>query len=264
MAKETVVLQTSDWHYGKQTESYNLEVFEDRFQRLGGQLAELKERRNITADRLAIFMLGDICDGGGIYPTQVHHQIITDPNEQAWRLVSIVKPWLMRQQDLWGKVEIHAVVGNHGRNSRFAHENTNWDLVFYRYLSGELKGEMPIYLNEQNYCMNKVQIRDHNYLLYHGDEIYSTAGIPWYGVQNRLLRWNTSGALAPLDALCIGHFHSMAYWRVNQLHILETGTMVTDDQWSLKKLGFDSTNQWWLFGVSDRSPITWQEGLNLV
>ena len=61
----------------------------------------------------------------------------------------------------------------------------------------------------------------------------------------------------------MGHFHALAHWRVNRVQVLATGTMVTDDQWALTTLGFDSGNQWWLFGVSDKHPITWQYGLDL-
>lgn len=206
-------------------------------------------------------------DGGGIYPTQPHHQEITDPQEQAWKLADWLMPWLRQQRDAWERVDLYCVPGNHGRSGKHQHENANWDLVFYRFLQGKLAGEpagkLALHMNSDDYFLFPVDIRGHRYLLYHGDKIYGTAGIPWYGVQNRLLRWNTSDSLGHLDVMCMGHFHALAHWRVNRLQVLSTGTMVTNDEWALTTLGFDSANQWWLVGASDKHPITWQYGLDL-
>ncbi|NLB94495.1 MAG: hypothetical protein GX785_02185 [Armatimonadetes bacterium] len=263
---ETAVLVTSDWHYGKQTASYGPQTFRSRFESLGERLIQFRDRHlgGKHLDKLIVLILGDVCDGGGIYPTQPHHQEITDPQEQAWQLSGVTSAWLGKQREAWGEVEVFAVPGNHGRAGKHAHENTNFDVVFYRYLQGQAKEHgVSVNLNTADYFLQKAQIRGHHYLLYHGDRIYGTSGIPWYGVQNRLLRWNTSDSLGPIDVLCMGHFHALAHWRVNRVQVLATGTMVTDDQWALTTLGFDSANQWWLFGVSDKHPITWQYGLDL-
>ncbi len=56
----------------------------------------------------------------------------------------------------------------------------------------------------------------------------------------------------------MGHFHSSGIWRINKIRLVLSGTMVTDDDWALRTLGWESAPEWWLFGVSNRRAMTWQ------
>jgi hypothetical protein len=39
--------------------------------------------------------------------------------------------------------------------------------------------------------------------------------------------------------------------------------MVSDDDWALRKYGWESVNRWWMFGMSERKKLVWQYGLDL-
>jgi len=43
---------------------------------------------------------------------------------------------------------------------------------------------------------------------------------------------------------------------INQAQLMLAGTMVTDDAWALRILGYESACAWWLFGASNSRPIT--------
>lgn len=261
--EETAVLVMSDLHFGKQTSSFNPDVFRQRMDALNGRLAHIRGLLSDYAfDKLVVICLGDCNDGTDIYATQPHYQAITDVEAQATQLATYMAEWLRTARTTWGSVEVQAVPGNHGRSGKFAHEAANWDRVAYRYLSLMCPDIPVIFEGKGDPFLRKIDIRGHNYLLYHGHDVRTFSSIPWYGMMLRLARWSMS-ELAPIDVFCMGHFHSYGDWQINQSRILATGTMVSDDEWAFRTLGWESANKWHLFGVSNKYPITWQFGLNL-
>jgi predicted phosphodiesterase len=255
----------SDLHFGKKTSTYNPDVFRQRMDALQGRLGHIRSLlSDYSFDKLVVLCLGDVNDGTDIYATQTHYQAESDVEAQASQLAEYMHGWLRRAKQTWGQVEVQAVPGNHGRVSRFAKETANWDRVAYRYLQmlSQPDGIPVTFEAEGDPFLRKVFIRAHSYLLYHGHDVKTFSSIPWYGMMLRLARWSMS-ALAPIDVFCMGHFHSYGDWQINQSRILATGTMVSDDEWALRTLGWESATRWHLFGVSDKRPITWQFGLDL-
>lgn len=262
--KETAVLVMSDLHYGKKTESFNPDSFKERLFALGERLGHIKScLAGFEFDRLVVFLLGDVNDGTLIYASQPHHQAETNVEEQAEQLTDLLTEWFLNQKKIWGKVDIECIPGNHGSSGRNTHENANWDMVAYKYLRHKLHNEIAVRMNrKENAFIRKVEIRSHQYLLYHGHDIKSYSSIPWYGIMMRIARWNTT-KLAPMDVVIMGHFHSSGTWKFNQIEVMLSGTLITDDDWALQTLGYESANKWWLFGVSDKRPITWRFELDL-
>ena len=265
--KETAVIVHSDMHYGRKTISYNPDVFVRRMKDLRDSIAKIKYLLNseYDFDKLVIFQLGDANDGTDIYKTQPHHQAITNVEAQAYELSQIYVDHLTDLGDIFPRIEIEAVPGNHGRAGRFAHEGANWDIVTYRYTQMQLANtNIFLHMNPiDNPFIRQVGIRGWNYLLYHGHEIKSWGGIPWYGILLRLARWGMTNKYGNTDVAVMGHFHSFGQWQFNKMLAMMSGTMVTDDDWALQSLGWESTAKWWMFGVNDKRPITWQYGLEL-
>lgn len=261
---ETAVLVMSDLHYGKRTPTFGPDVFARRLDNLAQRLVRIRELlESYDFDKLLVCILGDANDGTDIYPTQAHYQAITDVQLQAQELAEHLAGFLESQLPIWGRVQVEAVPGNHGRSGRRAAEAASWDLVCYNYLALRLRGRVAVeYSRDTDPFLRKIKIRDHDVLLTHGHDILSYANIPWYGMMLRCMRWST-GDLAPLDLVLMGHFHSLGHWRINRLHLFLTGTMVTDDEWARRRFGWEPAAAWWLFGVSDRFPVTWQFALRL-
>lgn len=258
--RETAVLVMSDLHYGKHTASYTVDVFPKRLEAISRRLARLHEllTGQYDIDALRIMCLGDVNDGTEIYKTQAHHQRLSNVEEQAEYLTDNLAVFLAQQKDVWGHVEIDTVPGNHGRSGLFAHEAASWDIVSYRYLGHKVAHlDIPVTIDKRDPFLRVVRIRGHRYLLYHGHGIRMYQGIPWYGIQQRLMRWNTTKRLSGFDVAMFGHFHYSGTMPINRIHTMLTGTMITDDEWALQELGWESVNSWHLFGVSDKRPVTW-------
>lgn len=262
---DRAVLVMSDLHYGKVTPSFNPDAVSEMLGKLSKRLSRLGQERP-EPSALSIFILGDVNDGTGIYATQSHYQAITNVEQQASEVAHLLSDMIVEQQESWaGGVDVHCVAGNHGRAGKFAHEAANWDLVTYRYMSLLLRERAGINVSipraDESPFLRKVDIHGHGYLLYHGHDIRTWGSIPWYGILLRLLRWYS--ALPGWTVATMGHFHTLGYWRFNNLTALSTGTMVTDDEWSLRVLGWEPVSSWWLFGVDETRPVTWQMALDL-
>lgn len=257
---ESAILAMTDLHYGKRTGTFGVDGFGDRLGAIGDRLAAIRRAlAGYTFDELHVFMLGDVNDGTGIYATQPHHQAETNVEEQAEQLSELLVPYFQRLKRDWGRVRIETVPGNHGRAGREAHEAANWDIVAYKYLRNKLTADkIPVGIGDRgrNKFLRTITVRSHKYLLYHGHDIKSFGNIPWYGMTLRVARWNTT-RLAPFDVVLMGHFHTFGTWQLNNIQLMLNGTMITGDEWALQTLGWESANKWWLFGVSDKRPVTW-------
>lgn len=263
--KESACLFISDIHYGKKTSTFNAKVCAQRFNALGKRLARIRDLlAGYDFDELVIAIAGDANDGTDIYPTQTHHQDESDVQKQAKDLSKLIANLARSQLDIWDNVRIECVPGNHGRGGWRAHEAANWDITTYNYTEFLLENDgIPVNQNaEGDPFIRKFQVRKHNYLLYHGHAIRSYGNIPWYGMMLRVVRWSIS-KLAPFEVAMMGHFHTCGLWPINNVDVMIAGTMVTDDDWSLQTFGLEAVPKWWLFGISDSRPITWQYRLDL-
>jgi DNA polymerase II small subunit/DNA polymerase delta subunit B len=263
---ESAILTLTDLHFGKKTATFNPDKFAARLANVSKRITRIHSLlSDYKLDELVICLLGDVNDGTGIYPTQFHHQAISNVEEQADILSELLAKFARGQCSVWKKIRVECVAGNHGRGGREAHEAANWDIVAYRYLAKDLADdEIKVNIgSEGNPFLRKIQVRKHKYLLYHGHEIRTFSNIPWYGMMLRLLRWNTTKRLAPFDVVLMGHFHSWGVWQINRVKLFCNGTFVSDDEWALQTFGWESANKTWLFGVSDHRPVTWQFGLEL-
>lgn len=261
----TAILSMSDLHYGAKTTTFGPVSFKNRLDELEETMAVIARQRRREVDRLVVAALGDWNDGTGIYPTQPHHQGVTNVDQQADELAHYVAPFILALKKQWGNVEVYAVPGNHGRVSKFAHEAASWDIVCYRYLSLLLGDKVKFHLPkaEPDIFAQKFDASGRTVLLYHGHEIRSYQNIPWYGMMNRLQRWQSTTVLAPFDVVMMGHFHTLGSWKLNKVDLFLSGTMKTNDSWALMSLGWESAAAWWLIGVNDAPYIPWQYVLRL-
>jgi hypothetical protein len=259
------MLVMSDIHFGKKTMTYNPEVFEKRLSEASKRLRRIRTLLgDYKFDELVVCVLGDTVDGAGIYPTQFHHQDLTNADEQAEVLSKLLAKFGKEQQDAWGKLRFECVPGNHGRSGAFNSEAQNYDLTTYKYLELRLEeAGIPVLYNKTgDLFIRRITVRGHRYLAFHGHSIRLFQQIPWYGITQRVMRWHNS-SLAPFDTVLMGHFHTCQMVTANKVRIFLTGTPVTDDEWALQILGMEGSPRWWLVGISDHHPITWQFTVDL-
>lgn len=258
----SVVLVMSDTHYGKRTPTFDHVVCERRLRNVSRVLKTMKQVFH-SADELVIYNLGDANDGSDIYPSQASYQSVTSVEEQAYRLAEIYAELLVEQAQVWQKVRMESVCGNHGRSGKRMHEAANWDLVLYEYtalmvqklpISERVEVVVP---ERQQPWVRLSEIRGWRYLLYHGHDIRSYSNIPWYGIFTRLARWTMDMGFSDWRVALMGHFHTAGRWEYNGRSLILNGTMITDDQWAFRTLGWKSVNGWWLFSVTPFAPVEW-------
>lgn len=264
--RESAILTLSDLHFGKKTATYNPNIFDKRLVALGDKLGRIRDLlSDYNFDELILCCLGDMVDGAGIYPTQYHHQSLTNANEQADVLSDLLSDFSRTQKKIWRNVRVECVPGNHGRSGKFTHENQNHDLMMYDFLrlKTQAHGVAVNWNKTQNPFIRKMNVRHHNFILYHGQDVRMYQGIPWYGMAMRVFRWLSTRKVGRFDAILLGHFHTTGMWDINEVELCLSGTMATDDDWALQTLGYESSPHWWLFGVSDSRPITWRFKIDL-
>lgn len=255
MHRETAVLAMSDMHFGRE----NTKQFDNRLSHISERLAAVRDiLSSYDFEELVICMLGDMVDGSGIYGTQPHDQEISDAREQVDGLSRRLQSWLIEQQEsIWGKIRVECVAGNHGRGSKFAAATENWDIALYDRLRKDLDGKISINYSTRDPFLRKIQANKwHNILLYHGHGMQARTT-----VDGRIRNWATS-QLSPFSIVMMGHLHTMEYWRLNSIHFMRTGTMLVNDDYARSK-GYDSTNEWWIFGCDKKRAVTWRFGLDL-
>lgn len=260
---EVAILTMSDIHYGKKTSTFGPAACKAQLDRISNRLHVIQHSmKGRKVEKLIIAMLGDFNDGSDIYPTQDHHQEITNPIQQAEELGTYLTDWVHTQRDIWKRVEIQAVCGNHGRIGKRIHEAANWDLLVYKHLEKSLKG-IPISYDQSDIGIQMFDVYKHRFLLYHGHKIGFGGGSPFSSIRQRLNGWLTTRQVGHFDVAMMGHFHLTSHFHVNRLKVLLSGTPVTSDSWGLAN-GWENNNEWWLFGVSEAHPITWQYAVNLL
>ena len=102
--QESAHLHLTDLHYGKKTASFNKDVFKERLNALGDKVESIHKLLSHTYDfdKLVVLLGGDVNDGTEIYPSQAHHQDISDVEEQATELSEMLAAWITQQQKIWG------------------------------------------------------------------------------------------------------------------------------------------------------------------
>lgn len=253
--RETAVLAMSDLHFGRES----VKQFDYRMSLISNRLSVIKEfLYGYDVEELVICMLGDMVDGSGIYGSQPHEQEISDAREQVDGLSSRLTKWLLQQQnDIWGKIRIECVAGNHGRSNKYSAASENWDVVLYDRLKSSLDNKIILNYNGKDPFLRKATVNKwHDMLLYHGHGMQARTT-----VDTRIRRWATS-SFSPFSIVMMGHLHTMEYWRLNSIHFMRTGTMLYHDDYAKSK-GYDSTNEWWIFGCNKKRAVTWRFGLDL-
>jgi len=162
------------------------------------------------------------------------------------------------------------VPGNHGRRSQkknFHGAHDNWD-----YLCAKLAElycqdiENVSFLIPDCFSVN-LDINGVGFNIAHGDDIRSSMGIPFYGLQRRQQRLQS---LAPLLTNCprvryysVGHFHNKAILGAQDTETIMNGPWIATDAYAYNSLSSYTQPSQWLHGVSPKHGITWRLDVHL-
>lgn len=257
--EEVQVLKVSDAHPGLKTATFNAEVFKQRLKVLRDKTIKICQlhRKIRPVKHLVVFFLGDELEG-----ERIGYQLTLDELEATVldQIFQIAAPafgqFLTDLSTEYDTIDCYCVPGNHGSQGKFASSTFNLDTIFYLILQYSLAGNKKIrfQVEGQNFYQ-VVEVNGWNFLLFHGDQIPSHLGLPFYGLDRRVLRWSQS-ITQKFDYACCGHFHSANYLEPSGIPMLINGTFVSDDPYALKKLGLGSSCAQWTFFVDKDVGIT--------
>jgi hypothetical protein len=167
------------------------------------------------------------------------------------------------------QINVVYVPGNHGRRSTkkdYHGAQDNWD-----YLVGLMAklycqdiGNVS-FLIPDSFSVN-LDINGVGFNIAHGDDIKSSMGIPWYGLQRRQKRLQ---ALQPLlncprvKYFCVGHFHQKGMVGEGDTETIMNGPWPATDAFAYNSLAAYSEPFQWLHGVNPKYGITWRMDIRL-
>lgn len=263
---ESAVLHLTDLHYGKKTVSFNVSVLEERLDKMIAHILDINQilKNGYRFDKLFILFTGDIVDGDDIF---ANHGFHTDEAaryglEQATKVAQLLVPRIRKLKAVAPKIVIHGVPGNHGRVSKRTHEMNNWDIAALTMLKMLFMEDKDVEVTVAEGFWDTVNIQGHGFLLYHGAGIRMVAGLPFYAIRQRVMRWKQT-LKDPFKVVLMGHFHQCIEDSFADTRIMLSGTAVSDDEFAIECLGVDGERKMNFFGVHPDHPITWQYKLNL-
>jgi hypothetical protein len=261
--EEVVVLHCSDGHAGKWTKSFNEEVYKKRMHTMFDSIVEITtlHRHMYPIRKLYIVNTGDNIQGENV------HQGSTIGNVKMGAMDQVLKLALPCWVDLvlslrqhFEEIEIHCFMGNHGKYSKEAPETSNWDLMLYNAMKVTLERDPGIKVNVYEEFSDIVDIEGFKFFCFHGDDIPCSQGVPFFAIDKKLKSWFVQ--YGGFNYALGGHFHKRHSDEIaSKFEYFMCGSLVSDDEWALKKLGISSNPSQWVFGVHPRMGITWRYAL---
>lgn len=169
----------------------------------------------------------------------------------------------------FNQVNVVYVPGNHGRRTQKkdyhgAHDNWDYLLAVFAREACRRIGNIS-FLIPNSFSVN-LDINGVGFNIAHGDDVRSSLGIPWYGLQKRQARLQ---ALAPLQSgprvryYCVGHFHQKGMVGAQDTETIMNGPWLATDAYAYNSLAGYTEPFQWLHGVNPKYGLTWRMDMKL-
>ena len=156
----------------------------------------------------------------------------------------------------FAEVEWDFFPGNHGHD-KLAPETSNWDIVLADLIKAKLDGEKGITINVHEQFGGIIDIEGFKFFCFHSDGIPCQQGVPYFALDRKVKAYYIQ--YGGFDYVLSGHFHKRYSSEVAAgIEHFMVSTLVTDDEWALKKLGISSNPSQWTFGVHPRHGVSWR------
>ena len=162
------------------------------------------------------------------------------------------------------QVNVIYVPGNHGRRSTkkdYHGAHDNWDYLIGKTAQMYCREIDNISFTIPNSFSANVDIGGVGFHIFHGDDIRSNLGIPWYGLEkrrHRLMALENVREGVPIRYYCCGHFHRPGSTTEVNGEMLINGAWPATDAYAYNSLaGFTEPSQL-IHGVNKNYGITWR------
>lgn len=262
--EEIAILHITDGHGGKITNSFNDEIYKSRMEQVYHNAMRIVSlhRNMYPIKKLIILDTGDNGQGENPYQGSKIGEVSMGARDQIKKLVAPTLNNLIGTfKHDFKEVEFHGVPGNHGKE-KLAPETSSYDLLLYDILEagiGKYKG-INIFCHDEWGAI--IEINGHRCFVFHGDGIPSHQGIPFFALDRKLKSWHMQ--YGGFRYSFSGHFHMAFYHEVSsKLEHFNAGSIVSDDEWALKKMGISSAPSQSIYGIHPKQGITWHYLLKL-
>jgi hypothetical protein len=263
--EERFVLLLSDLQVGVTSPTFNFNVFHQRMETLarGVTKVTLLHRKAHPVNILHVFMLGDNIQNERIgYVVDLDHLEGVLSIQLFQHCIPALMAFFDEMLTLFTEIHVSCVRGNHGSMGRFnAADSTNFDDVAYYFLQAFFRGNPRIHFDISDKFWNTVDIFKKRFVLVHGDKIPSTWSIPFYGITTRSMRWQ--GSIGDYEYLCLGHFHTYNVLEVSGRTVFMNGTFLSDDEWTIRTLGWTSSVCQMLLGIHPKRGVSFVRRIDL-
>jgi len=260
--EEEAILHASDGHACKITVSYDEGVYNARMDTLfDATMAISTLHRNMYPIRkLHIFNTGDNVQGENPHQGSNIGNTTRGARDQTTKVA--FPAWVkligsLKQE--FEEVEVEGIPGNHGY-SKLSPETSREDLRLYDLLKVYFENVKGVTINVHEEFSAIVNIWGFKCFLFHGDEIPCQQGVPFFALDKKLKAWYMQ--YGGFNYAFGGHFHKRHSDEISsRLEYFMCGSLVSDDDWALKKLGISSSPSQNIYGIHPSMGITWRYGL---
>jgi predicted phosphodiesterase len=243
----SLVIVLSDLHVGKSTEWFNLDVAKTRLLSMPRQIANGLPDHDI--DEVVVALVGDLVEGEDIYPNQPWGVDAPAINQLKACSYGIWDMLVETSRMFDCPVRVVSVPGNHGRTSKTADGETNWDnaVLFCLSLMADGSDEDISICTNQNLFL-RFQVKDKVGLLYHHGVKHT--GTP--AMREKVAGWKSGYGM---DFLLHGHWHE---WKIGtwiDVTIVSNGCLCGPDDLA-DKMAKPNTARQGYFLVTPGKPLS--------
>jgi UDP-2,3-diacylglucosamine pyrophosphatase LpxH len=166
-------------------------------------------------------------------------------------------------------VNVVYVPGNHGRRSMkkdYHGAHDNWDYMVAETARLHCRDIKNInFVIPDTFTIN-INIHGVGFCVFHGDDIRSNLGIPWYGMerrQRRIMALSSMQGETRIRYYCCGHFHRPASMNELDGEMLMNGAWVASDAYAYNSFGGYTEPSQLIHGVNSKYGITWRMPVKL-
>ena len=153
-------------------------------------------------------------------------------------------------------VDMYTVPGNHGHD-KLSPETSSYDLLLMDILAAGIGSYKGINIHISERWESLFTIKGHRCFAFHGDGVPCQQGVPFFALDKKLKSWHMQ--YGGFRYAFSGHFHKSHYNEVSSvLEHFMCGSLVSDDEWALKKLGISSRPTQNIYGIHPDHGITWK------
>lgn len=230
-------LGLGDIHWGERVNPERI----DGVNAYGVEIAKLRTRqafeKTVTVARrymaglnfegIKVFFTGDMV--GGIIHDELRATNEEEMTESVLGMAEHLSAGIGMLADEFGRVDVSAVVGNHGRLSKqmpTKNPQECMDWLVYQMVARDFRNDDRVTIDAPKALSARTTVYDTRYYLTHGTQFKGGAGIS--GIASPLLLGThratrrSHAAKRPFDVMVCGHFHQEFFWPAKGLIICGT------------------------------------------